>query len=130
MTAPTGKPPRTPLTLKKALKYWLLFILVLAVLGMIFGDRRPKESSTRESGQTTGALVGECSKHPIEVFPVGERIEGDRLSRLTDSNCPNARFHSDERIEVRFHSQTLFIQTRKVTVTGPAFYEIISIKGG
>ena len=128
MAAPE-KPPRTPITLKTAFKYWLLFMLVLAVLGMIFGDRRPSESSGQEASQTSAALVGECSKHPVEIFPVRERMEGDRLSRLTDSSCPNARFHPDERIEVRFRGQTLFIQTRKVTFTGPAFYEIVSIKG-
>ena len=88
-----------------------------------------RPTQTAAATPQPSAVVGSCDKHPTEVFPVGETFESDALSRRTDNNCPNARFHSDERIEVSFGGQRYFVQTKKLNFTGPAFYKILSIKG-
>ncbi len=117
---------------KKKGTNWMLVLGVLAVIGIIGNIAKPTKPQSTPSSVAPAAdsiaIVGSCNKYPHEIFPVGEKIESNDLARLTDSNCPNAKFYPDERIEVSYQSKHYIVQTKKLNFTGPAYYEIQSIK--
>ena len=107
-------------------KVVLIAIAVLWIIGTV-AQLSAKRTSTQAAVQPV-SIAGLCNKQPLDIFPVGEKFESDVLSKLTDANCPSARFHSDERIEVVYGGQRFFVQTKKLNSTGRAYYEIISIR--
>lgn len=117
---------------KKKGTNWMLVLGVLAVIGIIGNIAKPTKPQSTPSSVAPAAdsisIAGSCNKFPHEIFPVGEKIESNDLARLTDSNCPNAKFYPDERIEVSYQSKHYIVQTKKLNFTGPAYYEIQSIK--
>jgi hypothetical protein len=108
------------------LKTVLIVIAVLWVIGTV--AQLSAKRSTTQSTARSEPVAGLCNKQPLEIFPVGEKFESDALSKRTDANCPNARFHADERIEVSYGGQRFFVQTKKLNFSGPAYYEIVSIR--
>ena len=108
------------------LKTVLIVIGVLWIVGTV--SQMSAERTSTQSPAQPASVAGLCNKHPLELFPVGEKFESDILLKVTDANCPNAHFHSDERIEVSYGGKRFFVQTKKMNFTGPAYYEIISIR--
>ena len=121
--ATSSAPPKKK---SSTLKMMLIVIAVLWIIGTVV-QMSAKRTPTQATSNPV-SIAGLCNKQPLEIFPVGEKIESDALSRLTDTSCPNARFHSDDRIEVSYGGQRFFVQTKKLNFTGPAFYEIVSIR--
>lgn len=117
----------SPKKKSSTVKTVLIVVAVLWVIGTV-ANLSSERTSTRTAAPAPEPIAGLCNKQPLEIFPVGEKFESDALSRRTDANCPNARFHADERIEVSYNGQQYFIQTKKLNYSGPAYYEIISIR--
>ncbi len=111
-------------------KYALIIVAVLFALLLI---ARNGENKTTQNPAIANAaqtrVMGECKKHPVEIFPVSEKLESNDLVKLTDTNCPNARHFPDEHFEVVYQGRVFAVQTKKLNFEGPAFYEIVSIKG-
>ena len=116
---------------KKKGTNWIFVLGGIAVIGVIANLIKPKEPQTMSASQVTArpaVAVGLCKRQPLEIFPVGEKFQSNALSKLVDENCPNARFHPDERVEISYGTQRFFVQTKKLNYSGQAFYEIVSIQ--
>jgi len=123
-TARVAAPPKKK---SSTLKIVLIAVGVLWLIGTVAQMSAKRTAGTQPAVQQVSA-IGLCNKQPLEIFPVGEKFESDALSKRTDANCPNARFHPDERIEVSYAGQRFFVQTKKLNYSGPAHYEIVSIR--
>ena len=109
-SAPIAKSGPPPKKKSSTLKIVLIVIGVLWLIGTI-AQMNAKRTSPQPTVQPV-SIAGVCNKQPLEIFPVGEKFESDVLSKLTDANCPNARFHSDERIEVVYGWKTFLFKLR------------------
>jgi hypothetical protein len=76
------------------------------------------------------ALRVECGTDPLDILRIGEIVEASTLHFLVDAHCSNARYLSDERIELRYRGQAVEVETRKLSVGGPfSYYEVVSVGG-
>ena len=71
----------------------------------------------------------ECGTHPLEILRVGEIIERSTLRFVVDAHCANARYLSEERIELRYNGGQVDVETRKLDIPGGSYYEIVSVGG-
>jgi hypothetical protein len=96
-----------------------LWALVMASL-FIVGHREHQEAFTSRF---------ECGTDPLEILHVGEIVERSTLRFIVDAHCANARYLSDERIELRYRGGQVDVQTRKLDIGGASYYEIVSVGG-
>lgn len=71
----------------------------------------------------------ECGTDPLDILRIGEIVEKSTLRFIVDAHCTNARYLSDERIELRFGGGPVEVETRPLSVGGAPYYEIVSIGG-
>lgn len=92
------------------------------VMGWLFvaagHDHRPAFTSRHE-----------CGTDPLDFLRIGEIVEKSTLRFIVEAHCENARYVSDERLELRYGGQTVEVETRKLTVGGAPHYEIVAIGG-
>jgi hypothetical protein len=72
----------------------------------------------------------ECGTDPLDILRIGEILDKSSLRFIIDAHCTNARYLSDERIELRYSGGTVDVETRKLSIAGDAdYYEIVSVGG-
>ena len=94
--------------------------------------RRALIDAATEAPQNSSAASiekrGECAIPPSQIFKVGMKLESDEFMKLADKNCPKARFHPDQTIGVTYRGNGYLIQTKRLNLTGPAYYQVVSVK--
>jgi len=72
----------------------------------------------------------ECGTHPLDILRIGEILDRSSLRFIIDAHCTNARYLSDERIELRYAGGRVDVETRKLSIGGdPDYYKIVSVGG-
>ena len=89
-----------------------------AALWVAIGDR-PRPFASRF----------ECGTDPVAFLRIGELLEGSSLRFIVQAHCANARYLTDDRIELRFGGIPVEIQTAQVTIGGTTYYKIVSVDG-
>jgi phytoene/squalene synthetase len=71
----------------------------------------------------------ECGTDPEDILRTGETLDEGTLRIIIDAHCANARYLSDERIELRYGGAPYAVETRKLVIAGDIYYEIVSVGG-
>ena len=71
----------------------------------------------------------ECGTDPQEILGIREVLEQSTLKFIVDAHCTNARYVSDERIELRYGGTPVDVELRKLVIGGATYYAIDSIGG-
>jgi hypothetical protein len=71
----------------------------------------------------------ECGTDPLDILRVGETVEQGTLRFIVDAHCANARYLSDERIELRYGGAPVDVETSKLEIAGETYYKIVSVGG-
>jgi hypothetical protein len=71
----------------------------------------------------------ECGTDPLEILRIGEIVETSTLRFIVDAHCANARYPSEERIELRYHGGQVDVETRKLDIPGASYQQIVSVGG-
>ena len=69
----------------------------------------------------------ECGTDPQEILGTRDVLEKSTLRFIVDAHCANARYLSDERIELRFGGTPIEVEMRKLDVGGATYYAIDSV---
>jgi len=71
----------------------------------------------------------ECGTDPQEILGAGDVLEQSTLRFIVDAHCANARYVSDERIELRYGGNPVEVELRKLDIGGATYYAIDSVGG-
>ena len=71
----------------------------------------------------------ECGTDPQEILGTQDVLEQSTLRFLIDAHCTNARYVSDERIELRYGGTPVDVGLRKLVIGGATYYAIDSVGG-
>ena len=71
----------------------------------------------------------ECGTDPQEILSTRDVLEKSTLRFIVDAHCSNARFVSDERIELRYGGTPFDVEMRKLDIGGATYYAIDSVGG-
>jgi hypothetical protein len=72
----------------------------------------------------------ECGTDPLDILRIGEILDKSSLRFIIDAHCTNARYLSDERIELRYGGEKVDVETRKLSIGGnPDYYKIVLVGG-
>ena len=71
----------------------------------------------------------ECGTDPLDILHPGELLDTHTMRFVVEAHCANARYVSDERIELRYGGARVDVETRKVDVAGTPYYAIVSVGG-
>ena len=71
----------------------------------------------------------ECGTDPQEILGTRDVLEKSTLRFIVDAHCTNARYVSDERIELRYGGTPVDVELRKLVIGGATYYAIDSIGG-
>jgi len=69
----------------------------------------------------------ECGTDPQEILGPRDVLEKSTLRFIVAAHCTNARWVSDERIELRFGGTPVDVEMRKLDVGGATYYAIDSV---
>ena len=70
----------------------------------------------------------ECGTDPQEILGTGDVLEQSTLRFIVDAHCANARYVSDERIELRYGGATIDVAMRKLDIGGTTYFAIDSVE--
>ena len=71
----------------------------------------------------------ECGTDPQEILGTRDVLEKSTLRFIIDAHCTNARYVSDERIELRYVGTKVDVELRKLDIGGATYYAIDSVGG-
>jgi hypothetical protein len=71
----------------------------------------------------------ECGTDPLDILRPGELLDRSTMRFVVDAHCTNARYLSDELIELRYGGGRVDVETRKFNVAGTTHYAIVSVGG-
>jgi hypothetical protein len=71
----------------------------------------------------------ECGSDPQEILSTRDILDKSTLRFIVDAHCANARYVSDERIELRYGGTPVEVGMRKLEVGGETYYAIDSVGG-
>jgi hypothetical protein len=71
----------------------------------------------------------ECGTDPEDILRIGETLDEATLRIIVDAHCTNARYRADGRIELRYGGAPYAVETKKLTLGGETYYEIVSVGG-
>jgi hypothetical protein len=71
----------------------------------------------------------ECGTDPQELLGPRDLLEQSTLRFIIDAHCANARYVSDERIELRYGGTPVEIELRRLEIGGATYYAIDSVGG-
>lgn len=71
----------------------------------------------------------ECGTDPQEILGTRDVLEQSTLRFIVDAHCTNARYISDERIELRYGGAPVEVELRKLDIGGATYYAIDSVGG-
>ena len=71
----------------------------------------------------------ECGTDPQEILDTTDVLEKSTLRFIVDAHCANARYVSDERIELRYGGAPVVVELRKLDVGGATYYAIDAVGG-
>jgi len=71
----------------------------------------------------------ECGSDPQEILSTRDILDKSTLRFIVDAHCTNARYVSDERIELRYGGTPVGIEMRRLEVGGETYYAIDSVGG-
>ena len=71
----------------------------------------------------------ECGTDPQEILATRDVLESSTLRFIVDAHCTNARYVSDERIELRYGGAPVDVEMRKLDIGGATYYAIDSVGG-
>jgi hypothetical protein len=71
----------------------------------------------------------ECGSDPQEILSTRDILDKSTLRFIVDAHCTNARYVSDERIELRYGGTPIDVGLRKLDVGGETYYAIDSVAG-
>jgi len=71
----------------------------------------------------------ECGSNPQEILGSRDILEKSTLQFIVDAHCTNARYVSDERIELRYGGMPFEVEMRKLDIGGATYYAIDSVGG-
>ena len=71
----------------------------------------------------------ECGTDPQEILATRDILEKSTLRFIVDAHCANARYVSDEHIELRFGGTPVDVEMRKLVIGGATYYAIDSVGG-
>ena len=113
-------------------KIWLFILGVIIFFGVMGNFLKTKPvnitSTTPVAAKVELNIPTGCKKIPFEIFPVGSRLSSVAITDIANSNCPNAIFHTDEKIEVQYAGKRVFILSKRIGNSYPKVFEIESIK--
>jgi len=66
----------------------------------------------------------ECGSDPHEILSTRDILDKSTLRFIVDAHCANARYVSDERIELRYGGSPVDVGMRKLEVGGETYYAI------
>jgi hypothetical protein len=69
----------------------------------------------------------ECGSDPQEILGSRDILEESTLRFIVDAHCTNARYVSDERIELRYGGVPFEVEMRKLDIGGATYYAIDSV---
>jgi hypothetical protein len=71
----------------------------------------------------------ECGTDPQAILGTRDVLEQSTLRFIVDAHCTNARYISDERIELRYGGAPVDVGLRKLVIGGATYYAIDSVGG-
>jgi len=71
----------------------------------------------------------QCGTDPQEILSTRDVLEKSTLRFIVDAHCTNARYVSDERIELRFGGTPVDVELRRLDIGGATYYAIESVGG-
>jgi hypothetical protein len=71
----------------------------------------------------------ECGTDPEDILRTGETLDESTLGIIVIAHCTNAKVLADGRIELRYGGAPYAVETRKLTIGGETYYEIVSVGG-
>ena len=71
----------------------------------------------------------ECGTDPQEILGTRDVLEKSTLRFIVDAHCANARYVSDERIELRYGGMPVDVELRRLDIGGATYYAIDSVGG-
>lgn len=71
----------------------------------------------------------ECGTDPRDILRPGEVLDKSTLRFIVDAHCSNARYLPDDWIALRYVGGEVDVETKRLTIGGQTYYEIVSVGG-
>jgi len=104
---------------------WAIFAVIFYVAFYVIFSGDTSKSVPQERITSSPSVPD-----PRTVFRAGTQLESNEFATLVDKHFPNAKYLPDQTIQVRSAGKSYLIRTRKLSDTGPAIYEILSVSEG
>ena len=70
----------------------------------------------------------ECGTDPQEILGTRDVLDKGTLRFIVDAHCANARYVSDDRIELRYGGTPFDVELRKLDIGGTTYYAVDAVE--
>ena len=70
----------------------------------------------------------ECGTDPQDILGTRDVLDKGTLRFIVDAHCANARYVSDERIELRYGGTPFEVELRKLDIGGTTYYAVDAVE--